>query len=264
MKNVFLLVLTGLFLFSFTPKKEEKETLESNKVNLSSAAPHAVFVFTNHGEMGATGEKSGYWLAEAAHSWKILSDAGFQITFASPKGGISPVTPRSLNTNDPRDLAFLNGPVKKGEIDQTVPLSDINLNDVDVLFFVGGYGVMWDYPSNPIISEAILTVDKNKGILAGICHGPAAFVGVMDENGIPFIKNKLITSFTSNEEIALKREYVVPFILETRLRELGANFVPGENFGENVQIDGRLITGQNPASGEKMANSIIKILNEPN
>lgn len=224
--------------------------------------PHVLFVLTNQDVMGHTGEPTGYWLSEVAHPWAILSEAGFRSTFASINGGKAPVAPRSVDKSDSMNVEFLNGPVEEGLIDNTVKLSSVDLTDVDVIFFVGGNGTMWDFPANEVIGNAIIHTEKQNDIVAAVCHGPAAFVGVVDEDGKPFIEGKKVADFTNDEEEAVERKKILPFLLETRLKELGAEFIGGENFQENYVKDGKLVTGQNPASAEGVAHEIIKMMSD--
>ncbi|MEM7681452.1 MAG: type 1 glutamine amidotransferase domain-containing protein [Planctomycetota bacterium] len=226
-------------------------------------APHVVLVLTNHATLGHTGEPTGYWLAEAAHPWKVFTDAGFRVSFASPQGGGAPVTPRSIDTDDPVNASFLAGPIRNGELDHTLRVDALDLDDIDALFFVGGYGTMWDFPSQRAIGNAIVHVDRQGGVVAAVCHGPAALVGVVRDDGRPFVEGKRLAAFTNGEESAMDRLAVVPFLLETRLGELGAEFVAADDFQENAVVDGRLVTGQNPASAEAVAHAVVKLLAKP-
>lgn len=223
-------------------------------------APHAVIVLTNHGTLGATGEATGYYLGEAAHPWHVFTEAGFRVTFASPRGGPAPLDPSSVDRDDPVTAAFLDDPQVQRAVDHTVPLDEVSAEDVDALVFAGGHGTMWDLPSNPVVARSILGVHGAGGVVGAVCHGPACFVGVVDGDGRPFVAGRRLAVFTDSEEHAAQKEAVVPFLLESRLRELGAEVVTAPDFTEQVVVDGRVVTGQNPASATKMAEEIVRIV----
>jgi len=227
-----------------------------------NAPRHAVIVLTNHGELGHTGEPTGCYLPEAAHPWKVLTEAGFSVTFASPRGGAAPIDPASMDRTDEMNAAFLDDPEVRKALDHTLRLAEIKVEAVDALVFAGGHGTMWDLPSNKVVGDAIVGVHEAGGVVAAVCHGPACFVGVVDGSGRPFVKGRKLAAFTNAEERAVQKDAIVPFMLETRLRELGADVVTAPNFQEQVVVDGRLVTGQNPASAEKMGHEIVRLVTD--
>ena len=223
-------------------------------------APRAVLVLTNHGTLGHTGAPTGFYLPEAAHPWKVLKDAGFSVTFASPDGGPVPMDPGSVDREDPMNAAFLESPAVRKALDHTTPLARVEPSEVDALVFAGGHGTMWDLPARPVVGDAIVRVDDAGGVVAAVCHGPACFVGVLDEEGEPWIAGRRVAAFTNEEERAVEMTNVVPFLLQTRLEELGAKVEAAPKFTEQVVVDERLVTGQNPSSAEKMAREIVKLV----
>lgn len=121
---------------------------------------------------------------------------------------------------------------------------------------------MWDWGSSENLGRFLSDVWKNQPVLGSVCHGAAALVNVKDEAGAPLVKGRTVNSFTDSEEAAMKLASVVPFPLETKLRELGANFEKGENFSAFTVSDGRLVTGQNPASSLLVAKGLLKAAQE--
>lgn len=225
-------------------------------------APHVVIVLTNHATLGATGEPTGYYLPEAAHPWHVFTEAGFRVTFASPAGGPAPLDPSSFDRDDPANAAFLDDPDVQAAVDHTVALEDLDPATVDAIVFAGGHGTMWDFPSNPAVANAVTDVHAKGGVVAAVCHGPACFVGVVDESGKPFVSGRRLAAFTDAEERAVEKQAIVPFLLETRLRELGAAVETAPNFEKQVVVDGRVVTGQNPASAEAMAREIVELVRQ--
>ncbi len=227
--------------------------------NLSAAS--VLLVLSNHGELGETGKRTGFYLSEAAHPWEVFSDAGFDVVLASPDGGFAPVDPKSLELEDEANAKFWEefcgevGGVKG--VAQTEAIGDVVARDYDVVFLAGGHGTMWDFPNSEAVKRTIGEIYESGGAVAAVCHGPAALVNVTLENGDPLVKGKRVAAFTNAEEAAVGLTEAMPFLLESRLTEVGATVETADNFSENVVVDDRLITGQNPASARKAAQMAV-------
>jgi putative intracellular protease/amidase len=219
---------------------------------MTSIIPAILMILTSTAQFDST-NPTGLWFEEFAIPYEIFLSEGWEVTVVSVQGGKVPL--------DPRSTANLDEESKNGiairALDQTISLKDINPSDYNAVFFPGGHGTMFDFPENPNINAAIQAVLNKDGVVAAVCHGPAAFVGAKDSDGKSIVSGRRLTSFTNAEETAAQLDKHVPFMLETRLRELGAEFVPGENFKENVIIDKKLITGQNPASSAATAKAVV-------
>lgn len=216
-----------------------------------------LFVLTSHGELGTTGKATGYFLSELSHPWRVFTQAGYAVDFASPAGGASPVD--GMNTEDPINREFLDSS------DATRAAATLNLAEVDprryaAVFFVGGHGTMWDFPHNAHLAEIARTIYEEGGVVSAVCHGPAALVHVALSDGTYLVAGKRVTSFTDAEERAKKLETVVPFLLESELRARGALFEHADLWQPHVASDSRLITGQNPASATPLAEEVVRVL----
>lgn len=222
-------------------------------------ANRVLMVVTSHQELGITGRKTGYFLSEVTHPYKILKEMGCQITIASPRGGKAPVDERSLDMSDSVNTWFIDSP-DSSLLDNTVPLGEILTKNFDALFFAGGHGTMWDFPDDRDILRLTRSVWENGGILAAVCHGPAAFVNATDRNGRPIVAGRTVTSFTNSEEISIELDGVVPFLLQTKLEERGAEFIAGAQWLPHVAVSDRLVTGQNPASATAVGEAVGKLL----
>lgn len=130
------------------------------------------------------------------------------------------------------------------------------------MFFPGGHGTMFDLPDNPEVQRLVAEFAQADKVLASVCHGPACLVGALLRDGTPVVKGRKVTAFTDDEERAVELDRHMPFLLETRLRELGAVFVPAANWQDNVVVDGKLVTGQNPQSSASAAWAVIELLEE--
>lgn len=217
-----------------------------------------LFALTSHDRKGNTGQPTGFYLPEAAHPWAVLKAAGFDIDFVSPKGGKPPMD--GVDLNDAANRAFLEDPDVARKLDKTRTPAQVNANDYDAILFVGGHGTMWDFPDNSALARLAATIYDDGGVVGAVCHGPAALVNLKLANGQYLVKGKRVAAFTDDEERAVKLDAVVPFLLATMLRERGATHVAAPNWRANVVADGRLVTGQNPASAEGVGKEMVRVL----
>lgn len=221
-----------------------------------------LIVLTSHDQLGETGNKTGFWLEEFAAPYYALKDAGAVITLSSPKGGQPPLDPKSDLPENLTDLTkrFRADPAAQTELANTKKISDMSADDFDAVFYPGGHGPMWDMPNNaPSIGliEAFVNADKPVG---AVCHAPVALVNVRGKDGEYLVKNKRVTGFSNEEEDAVGLTAVVPFLLEDRLKERGGVYTKGDNWAPYVQVDGKLVTGQNPASSGAVAEALLKLI----
>lgn len=220
-----------------------------------------LMVLTSHDQLGNTGRKTGFWLEEFAAPYFVFRDAGVDLTLASPKGGQPPIDPKSdLPENQTAAMArFKQDARAQKELSQTVKLSDVKAEDYDTVFYPGGHGPMWDLAEDPN-SISLLESFYNSGKpIALVCHSPGVLRHVTYK-GEPLVKGKHVTGFTNGEEEEVKLTKVVPFLVEDELLRLGATFEKLKNWEPFSIIDGRLITGQNPASSTFTARNLLKVL----
>jgi len=220
-----------------------------------------VMVLTSHDQLGNTGRKTGFWLEEFAAPYFVFRDAGVQLTLASPKGGQPPIDPKSdLPENQTDAMArFKRDAVAQQALSQTVKLADVRAEDYDSIFYVGGHGPMWDLADNPV-SIALIESFYNAGKpVAAVCHSPAVFHKVTYK-GAPLVKGKRVTGFTNGEEAAVQLTHVVPFLVEDELKRVGGRYEKAADWQSFVVVDGRLLTGQNPASSTVAAQALLKLV----
>jgi putative intracellular protease/amidase len=220
-----------------------------------------VMVLTSHDQLGNTGRKTGFWLEEFAAPYYVFSDAGVELTLASPEGGQPPVDPKS---DEPENQTPAMARVKKDgaaqkALSQTIKLADVKSEDYDTVFYVGGHGPMWDLAESPV-SIALLESFYNSGkVIALVCHSPGVLRHVTYK-GEPLVKGKHVTGFTNGEEEEVHLTKVVPFLVEDELLRLGAIFEKRADWQPFSLVDGRLVTGQNPASSTSAAQALLKLL----
>lgn len=220
-----------------------------------------LMVLTSHDQLGNTGRKTGFWLEEGAAPYFVFRDAGVKLTLASPKGGQPPIDPKSdLPENQTHAMArFKKDPQAQKDFANTVKLADVNAKDYDTVFYPGGHGPMWDLAEDQV-SIALLESFYNSGKpIALVCHSPGVLRHVTYE-GAPLVKGKHVTGFTNGEEEEVKLTHVVPFLVEDELLRLGAIFEKKANWQPFSITDGRLVTGQNPASSTSTAQALLKLI----
>ncbi|MRX11481.1 type 1 glutamine amidotransferase domain-containing protein [Pseudoduganella sp. FT25W] len=217
---------------------------------------HVLFILTNAAEIGPNKRATGYFFPEVAHPYEVFDHAGVAVEYASLLGGAIPED--GYDANDPSQLAFRNSAAIR-RLNHSRKLSEVDVRDYDAIFFPGGLGPMVDIANNPQVQSAVLQAWNAGKIVAAVCHGPAALLGVKLEDGTPLVYGRKLTSF-SNDEEAGYAQADVPFNLETALRAEGAQFEATDVWQEKVVVDGRLMTGQNPASGGALAKEIVKAL----
>ncbi|KQX58596.1 type 1 glutamine amidotransferase domain-containing protein [Ensifer adhaerens] len=221
-----------------------------------------LMVLTSHDTLGNTGKKTGFWLEELAAPYYVFRDAGAEITLASPKGGQPPLDPKSDEPMFETDLTrrFKADREAKAQLAETVRLDSVNQGDFDTVFYPGGHGPMWDLAEdgNSIkLLEAFIAAGKT---IALVCHAPGVLHRVKNPDGTPFVNGRKVTGFTNSEEAAVGLTEVVPFLVEDELLGLGAVFSKVKDWGVHTVVDGRLITGQNPASSGETAKALLAAL----
>ena len=223
-----------------------------------------LIVLTSHSELGDTGKKTGFWVEEFAAPYYVLADAGVELTIASPKGGQPPIDPKSeaADAQTPATKRFDADEELKAKLANTVKLSEVTEADFDAVFYPGGHGPLWDLAVDEHSIALIQEFYNEQKPIAFVCHAPAALVNVKAANGEPLVKGKEVTGFSNTEEDAVQLSDVVPFLLEDELKNLGALYSKGADWGSYVKRDGRLITGQNPGSSEEAAKVLLTALEE--
>lgn len=227
-----------------------------NNYNKYTMKKKVLFVLTSHTELGDTGKSTGFHLGEVSHPWKVLVEAGLEIDFVSPKGGKAPVD--GFDLEDPINKEFWEDEVYKLKTKNTLKPSEVKVEDYNVIYYAGGHGTMWDFADNIELQTIARKIYENKGIVAAICHGPAALVNIKLSDGKYLVDGKKINSFTDAEEKALGLEKVVPFLLEAKLKERGAKFENSDLWQIHVTNDQRVITGQNPMSAKRVGEAILQ------
>ncbi|MGF7151166.1 putative intracellular protease/amidase [Sphingomonas zeicaulis] len=221
-----------------------------------------LMVLTSHDQLGDTGRKTGFWLEELAAPYYVFKDAGYDITLASPAGGKPPLDPKS------NEAGFQTDATRRFEADSeaaaalanTVTLASVDADDFDTVFYPGGHGPLWDLAES---ADSIALIEGFMGAgkpVALVCHAPGVLRHVTAADGRPLVEGRTVTGFTNTEEEAVGLTKVVPFLVEDELKAKGGLYSSGPDWGSYVVQDGRLITGQNPASSTAAAQRLVEVL----
>lgn len=267
-----LVAFIALFIYwlmtSLSSEKPLKNIIPTQISYIAKAIPQnrgkilAVVTSTNMFEVqkdsSKSGKKTGYELTELSRAYYVFTSNGFEVDITSPRGGKPPVI---IDKDDMGefDYAFLNDEYAQEKVNDSLMITDVNPQDYQAVYFVGGKGAMFDFPDNTAIINLVKNMYEDGKTVAAICHGPAALVNVKLSDGSYLLANKQVSAFTNAEELFLipDAETVFPFLLEDKLRQQGASPVLGKTYLEQVSHDGNLITGQNPWSVWKTAETII-------
>lgn len=228
----------------------------------SWAADKVLMVLTSHSELGTSGKPTGFWLSELTHPYYVIKDAGYTVDVVSIKGGIAPIDPGSMEQTDPINQRFLADAELMAKVLTTEPLADVDSSAYRAIIFAGGHGTMWDFANNAAVNQSAANIYQTGGVVAAVCHGPAALTGIKLADGNYLVADKKLAAFTNEEEAAIELTKVVPFSLEDKLKTLGAVYVTAPAWSENVVVDQRLVTGQNPQSAHKLGEAVVKLLSK--
>jgi len=220
-----------------------------------------LIVTTSHDVIGSTGKPTGVWLEELATPYYAFRDAGAEVTIASIKGGKVPVDPSSIGGELPESARrFLADPEAQRAVTATPAVDAVDVASYDAVFLPGGHGTVWDLPGSMALAGGLSAAYAAGRVVSAVCHGPAGLVAVTDPSGAPLVRGKRVAGFTDSEEVAAGLDKTVPFLLESRLRELGGRYEKGADFQPFAVADGRLVTGQNPASSGLVAKLVLEAL----
>ena len=223
-----------------------------------------LIVLTSHTKLGDTGRDTGFYFDEMATPYWALVDAGVDVEIASIAGGKAVHDPSSL-ADDPAQRPapvsrFLEDKTAMTKLADTIAIGDIDAAQYDAVFLPGGHGTMYDFPENADLADVVSKIYAAEGVVGAVCHGPAGLVGATRPDGQPLVAGLRVNGFTNAEEDAVNLTDAMPFLLESRLRELGGGFEGTENFQSHAVRDGRLVTGQNPASADAVAKLLLEAL----
>lgn len=221
-------------------------------------AQKVLVVLTSHDTLGNTGKETGFYLSEVSHPVAVFDREGFTVEYVSPQGGKAPMI--GIEREDAINAAFLDSTDKMAQVENTLSPEQINPADYAAIFYAGGHGTMWDFPDSEDLGKIAASIYEKGGVVGAVCHGPAGLVPIRLSSGEALVAGKAVAGFTNQEEAAVGLTDVVPFLLADKLTSLGATHTQADSFQAHVVTDGRLVTGQNPASATGVGEAIVALL----
>ena len=221
---------------------------------------HAV---TNVAHYDDPSHPTGLWLSELTHAWDVFEARGFQQRIVSPKGGASPLEPRALKWPllDASAKAWLNDPGKMALLSDTASPDAVDAADFDAIYFTGGHAVMWDFPESSGLQRITREIWERDGIVSAVCHGYCGLLNTRLSDGRLLVDGRKVTGFSWREEILAGVSREMPYNAEAEIKQRGARYEKAwMPFVPNVVVDGRLVTGQNPASANATAQRVAQLL----
>ncbi|NML85672.1 type 1 glutamine amidotransferase domain-containing protein [Polaromonas sp.] len=218
-----------------------------------------LMVLTSHDQLGNTGKKTGFWLEEFAAPYYVFKDAGAELTLVSPQGGQPPLDPKSDEPDSQTDATrrFKSDAAAQSALAHTGKLSDVQASGFDAVFYPGGHGPLWDLAEDPNSIKLIEAMTAAGKTVSAVCHAPGVLRHVKAADGTPLVKGRKVTGFTNTEEAAVQLTDIVPFLVEDELVNKGGQYSKGADWQPYVVVDGKLITGQNPASSAPAAVAVL-------
>jgi putative intracellular protease/amidase len=222
---------------------------------MTDAIKPILCVVTSHPIRGDTGEPTGFAMVELTHPLDVFEEAGIPVEIASIRGGHPPID--FFDLSDPVNNRLWKDKEFRDALAHSLVLGDLDASRYSAIFFAGGHGTMWDFADSPAVQNVIREIWETGGIISAVCHGPAALVNAKLSDNSYLVAGKKIASFTDEEEAEVKYTKVVPYLLASVLKERGAQHQPAPNWSENIVVDGRLVTGQNPASARGVGEAVV-------
>jgi len=261
MKYIMSALAVIILITACNMKSKESPKITETK-STKSKIKKVLFVLTSHDKLGKTGEKTGFWIEEFVTPYYALKDKNIAITIASPNGGQPPIDPKSENESfqTPATKRFNEDKETQKILANSLKLETINETDYDAIFYPGGHGPLWDLSEDPNSIKLIESFYNSNKPIAAVCHAPAVLKNVKNTDGTPLVNGKKVTGFTNTEEAAVQLTEVVPFLVEDMLKKNGGVYSKSADWSAYAVEDGVLITGQNPASSEKVAELLLEKL----
>ncbi|GKQ33910.1 type 1 glutamine amidotransferase domain-containing protein [Streptomyces sp. A012304] len=207
---------------------------------------------------------TGFWAEEAVAPWEAFRAAGHEVVVATPGGVVPPVDKGSLaaEANGGQEGADRVAAALAGmtELQHPIRLEDVDLDDYAAVFYPGGHGPMEDLAVDAASGRLLIDALDSGKPLGVVCHGPAALLAAVTEDGFNAFAGYRVAAFTNAEELQAGLGERAKWLLQDRLTEVGVEVVAGEPWAPQVVVDRTLVTGQNPASSAPLATELLKRL----
>lgn len=233
---------------------------EEDGIAMSKRILHVV---SNVAHYDDPSEPTGLWLSELTHAWHVFAEKGWEQRLVSPRGGLSPLEPRSLKwpNLDATGKAWLADDARKALLANTARPDEIDASTFDAIYFTGGHAVMWDFADDAGLQRLTREIYERGGVVSSVCHGYCGLLNAKLSDGTLLVAGRRLTGFSWTEEVLAGVAGKVPYNVEEEMKRRGAlyekNLLP---FTSKVVVDGRLVTGQNPQSAKATAEKVAALL----
>lgn len=220
-------------------------------------------VVSNVAHYADPSDPTGLWLSELTHAHHVFAARGYTQCIVSPKGGVSPLEPRSLKwpNIDATAKAWLADEASKALLANTAHPDQIDSAEFDAIYFTGGHAVMWDFPDSAGLQRITREIWERGGIVSSVCHGYCGLLNAKLSDGSLLVAGRKVTGFSWTEEVLAGVSKKMPFNAEEEMKRRGALYEKGLfPFRSHVVTDGRLVTGQNPGSAKATAEAVADLL----
>ena len=224
---------------------------------------HILHVVTNVGHYADASHPTGLWLSELTHAWHVFAEHGFEQTIVSPRGGASPLEPRSLKfpNIDKTAKEWRANPASMALLEHTISPDEVNSRDFDAIYFTGGHAVMYDFPDSDGLQRITREIFERGGIVSSVCHGYCGLLNTQLSDGSYLIAGRRMTGFSWREEVLARVDKLIPYNAEEEAKQRGADYEKGLlPFVPYVVTDANLVTGQNPSSAKATAERVASLL----
>lgn len=224
---------------------------------------HILHVVTNVAHYADPSHPTGLWLSELTHAYHVFAAKGYEQQLISPKGGVSPLEPRSLKWPyaDTSAKEWLTNKTYQALLANTIRAEEISSKDFDAIYYTGGHGVMYDFPNDEGLQRLTREIYERGGIVSSVCHGYCGLLNTKLSNGTLLVAGRRLTGYSWIEEVLAGVAKEVPYNCEQEMKQRGALYekalIP---FATKVVVDGRLVTGQNPGSAKATAEHVAALL----
>eukprot|EP01025_Chloroclados_australasicus_P055806 TRINITY_DN6850_c0_g1_i1.p1 TRINITY_DN6850_c0_g1~~TRINITY_DN6850_c0_g1_i1.p1 ORF type:complete len:236 (-),score=37.30 TRINITY_DN6850_c0_g1_i1:298-1005(-) len=231
---------------------------------LSKGNKRILILTTSHSTLGDSGQTTGSWAEELAAPYYLFKDKGYVVDIASVKGGKVPMDEASFQEDfvTPYVTKMQGDKKLQKQLDKSLKLEKVKADNYVAIYLPGGHGTVFDLPDNEKLQSLLATMYQQDKVISAVCHGPSGLVNAKLSDGTPIIQGKNVAGFSNTEEVAVGKDKYVPFLLEDKLKERGGKYVKVDDWQPHAIRDGKLVTGQNPASSVRVAELVLEALSE--
>ena len=253
-------------------------SLKDPNVLNPQAKKRVAVVIANPATSSTTGWPVGFWWSELTHPWLVFTEHGYEVEIFSPDGGActadgmsDPNDASGYSKTDLISQGFIHTPELKALVDNTKKVGDLDVARFDAIVVAGGQAPMFNFEKSIDLQRKFVDFYEAGKVAAALCHGVALLAYAKGSDGEYIAKGKTVTGFANVEEdfadnavwsynLLPRDKHVMPWRIEDKMREIGANYVQAGLWRSFAVRDGNLITGQQNFSGEETARLVVESL----